>query len=99
MKRSIEWALAVAFVLVPAMAFAQQPASPSPPLTLDAAVAEALNRNLDLSARRLGVTIAAANVVTAGLRPNPVLSLGADQLDLLGTGFNTFNNAGPPQYG
>src|SRR5262245_9567620 len=98
MKRSIDWALAVAFVLAPAMTLAQQPAS-SPPLTLDAAVAEALKSNLGLSARRLGVTIAAANVVTAGLRPNPVLSLAADQLDLLGTGFNAFNNAGPPQYG
>ena len=67
-------------------------------LTLDAAVAEALEKNLDLIATRAGVTIADANLITARLRPNPVLSLGGDHLDFLGTGFNEENGAGPPEY-
>jgi outer membrane protein, heavy metal efflux system len=37
-------------------------------------------------------------VITARLRPNPVLSLGGDHLDLLGTGFDEVNGAGPPEY-
>jgi cobalt-zinc-cadmium efflux system outer membrane protein len=78
-------------------------AQPPPPagatrLTLDAAVAEALDRNLDLIATRAGVPIAEANLVTAGLRPNPVFSVGADHLDWLGTGYNEENGAGPPEY-
>jgi cobalt-zinc-cadmium efflux system outer membrane protein len=32
------------------------------------------------------------------LRPNPVLSIGGDHLDLLGTGFDAQNAAGPPEY-
>ena len=66
-------------------------------LTLDAATTEALDKNLDLVARR-GLSIADANLVTARLRPNPVLSLGGDHLDLLGTGFDEENGAGPPEY-
>ena len=66
-------------------------------LTLDAAIAEALQNNLELLATRVGVTIADASLVTARLRPNPVLSLGGDHLDFLGTGFNDVNGAGPPE--
>ncbi len=67
-------------------------------LTLDAAITEALEKNLDLIATRAGVTIAEANLITAQLRPNPVLSLGGDHLDFLGTGFDEQNGAGPPEY-
>lgn len=67
-------------------------------LTLDAAVAEALEKNLELIAARAGVTVAQANVITAGLRPNPVLSVDGDHLDFLGTGFNDENGAGPAEY-
>jgi cobalt-zinc-cadmium efflux system outer membrane protein len=90
-----------ALVLAPAGVSGQtlQPAPPSlERLTLEAAVDEALTRNLDLTAKRLGVTIADANLVTAALRPNPVLSLGGDHLDWLGTGYNAINNAGPQEY-
>jgi len=45
-------------------------------LTLDAAIAEALDQNLTLIATGAGVTRADANLITAGIRPNPVLSLG-----------------------
>lgn len=44
------------------------------------------------------MSIADANLITARLRPNPVLSLGGDHLDLLGTGYDRQNNAGPPEY-
>jgi outer membrane protein, heavy metal efflux system len=67
-------------------------------LTLEAAVAEALDKNLDLIAARAGFSIAKANAITAGLRPNPVLSVGGDHLDWLGTGFDDENGAGPPEY-
>jgi outer membrane protein, heavy metal efflux system len=59
-----------------------QTQSPTP-LTLDAAIAEALEKNLDLIATRAGIPIAEANPITAQLRPNPVLSLDANHLDLL----------------
>jgi cobalt-zinc-cadmium efflux system outer membrane protein len=67
-------------------------------LTLNAALAEALEKNLELIAKRAGVSIAEATLLTARLRPNPVLSGGGDHLDLLGTGFNDENGAGPPEY-
>ena len=51
-------------------------------LLVDAAIAEALDQNLTLIATRAGVTRADANLITAGLRPNPVLSVGSDHLRL-----------------
>jgi outer membrane protein, heavy metal efflux system len=76
------------------------PESPaSNPLTIDAAIQEALAHNLDLLAERVNLPIAQARIVTAGLRPNPVLTLDADHLDAFGTGFNTrTNNGGPAEY-
>lgn len=90
-----------ALLFVPAVAASQVPMSmpgTTEHLTLDTAVAEALDKNLELIAKRVGITIADANLMTARLRPNPVLSLGGDHLDLLGTGFDRTNTAGPPEY-
>ena len=67
-------------------------------LTLEQAVTEAVQNNLALLAERAELSIAEAGMVTAKLRPNPVLSGGANSLDWLGTGFNDTNNAGPPEY-
>ena len=67
-------------------------------LTIEEAVNEAVHRNLGLLAARADLSVAEAALVTARLRPNPVLSGGADSLDWLGTGFNALNAAGPPQY-
>ncbi|HEV8210956.1 MAG TPA: TolC family protein [Vicinamibacterales bacterium] len=67
-------------------------------MTVDQAVHEAIDRNLSLLAERVNLTIADAAIVTAALRPNPVLSGGANSLDWLGTGFNEVNGAGPPEY-
>src|SRR5262249_6414780 len=67
-------------------------------VTLDQAIREAVSNNLDLAAARFGVTVADTRMITARLRPNPVASVSADHLDALGTGFNSLNNAGPPEY-
>lgn len=67
-------------------------------VTINQAVQEAVEKNLNLLAERYNLSVADARIVTAGLRPNPVLSLGGDHLDLLGTGYNDINGAGPPEY-
>jgi cobalt-zinc-cadmium efflux system outer membrane protein len=68
-------------------------------LTIEQAVAEAVDKNLDLIAERYNLSIADARIVTARPRPNPVVGIGGDHLDLLGTGFNTAtNNGGPTEY-
>src|SRR5438552_7349358 len=67
-------------------------------LTIEDAVNEAVQKNLGLLAERANLTVAEAGLVTARLRPNPVLSGGANSLDWLGTGFDEINGAGPPEY-
>jgi outer membrane protein, heavy metal efflux system len=67
-------------------------------LTIEEAVNEAVQRNLPLLAERANLSIADAGLITARLRPNPVLSGGANSLDWLGTGFDETNGAGPPEY-
>lgn len=67
-------------------------------ITVEQAVAEALEKNLTLLAERANIAVAEARLITARLRPNPVLSLGGDHLDLLGTGFNEINAAGPSEF-
>ena len=74
------WPVAVRFVRLSVFALAwlwasSRVAAQLPPtvsggtrLTLDAAVNEALEKNLDLIATRAGVTIADANLITARLR-------------------------------
>ncbi len=66
--------------------------------TLDQAVSEAIERNAGLLAERYNLAVADARLITARLRPNPVLTLEGDHLDLLGTGYDSVNNAGPPEY-
>src|SRR5690349_12828245 len=65
------------------------------PVTLRGAVAEAIANNQALLAEKTGIAIADARILTARLRPNPVLSFSGDHLDLLGTGFNDVNGGGP----
>jgi len=66
-------------------------------LTIEQAVAEALRNNLSLLAQHTNIGIAQARVLAARLRPNPVLSVEADHLDWLGTGFNDLNAGGPTE--
>src|SRR5437762_3264687 len=67
-------------------------------LTIEDAVNEAVQKNLGLLAERANLPVAEAGLATARLRPNPVLSGGANSLDWLGTGFDSTNGAGPPEY-
>jgi hypothetical protein len=63
--------------LVPCFSQSQPPTnSESELLTIDQAVVEALEKNLGLLAERYNLTIAEARIVTARLRPNPVLNFG-----------------------
>jgi len=71
--------------------------TPPEPITIEQAVQEALANNANLLAERLSVPLATARLVTARLRPNPVLTLDGDYLDVLGTGFTPQNNAGPAE--
>ena len=80
------------------VAGAARPATAQSALTIDQAVQQAVDRNLSLIAQRLNLSVADAAIVTARLRPNPILSGGANSLDWLGTGFDDVNGAGPPEY-
>ena len=73
---------------------AAQNSSPAA-ITIEQAVAEAIQNNPGLLAERLGITVAETAVITAGLRPNPVLSYSNGYLDWLGTRANPDNNAAP----
>lgn len=68
------------------------------PVTAEQALAEAIERNLDLVAARYEVPIARAETITAALRPNPALVLGGDHLNLLPPRYSLLNNAGPAEY-
>lgn len=85
----------LALLLIPAPLYCQVSERP---LTIQDAVQEALSKNLNLAAQRLNVSVVEARRITAALRPNPVLTLSGDHLDVLGTGFNSINNAGPNEY-
>lgn len=68
------FSIVLAAMVAPADA---QTSGAAPPLTIEQAVSEALDHNLSLLAERFNVTVAAASVVTAGLRPNPVVTVNA----------------------
>src|SRR5262249_40998238 len=76
---------------------AQMPPAQNPVVTIAAAIDEAMQHNLALMAERSNLTIAEAAMLGARLRPNPVASVSADHLDLLGTGFDSSNNGGPTE--
>lgn len=74
-----------------------QPAKPAS-VTIEQAVREAIDSNLDLIAERFNLSVASARIITARLRPNPVVSVGGDHLDVLGTGYDENNAAGPAEF-
>ena len=65
-------------------------------VTLAQAVREAIDKNLGLLAERYNVSIAEARMITARLRPNPVLTVDSDYIDFLGK-FTRDNQAGPTE--
>ena len=72
--------------------------SPAAKLTVDQAVAEAIQNHPALMAERANIGIADARILTARLRPNPEVSTEGDHLDVLGTGFNDTNAGGPTEF-
>jgi cobalt-zinc-cadmium efflux system outer membrane protein len=76
---------------------AQQPAARPDQVTIEQAVQEAVERNLNLLAERYNLSVADARIITAKLRPNPVLSLGVDYIDFLRQ-FTPDKNVGPTEY-
>jgi cobalt-zinc-cadmium efflux system outer membrane protein len=80
------------FLFISCLARAQSPDR----VTIDAAVREAIDHNLNLLAEQYNLSVADARIVTARLRPNPVVSYGLDYIDLLGT-FKNDSNGGPTE--
>ena len=72
--------------------------SPAAKLTVEQAVAEAIQNHPSLMAERANIGIADARILTARLRPNPEVSTAGDHLDVLGTGFNETNGGGPTEF-
>jgi len=68
-------------------------------VTVSQAVQEEVEKNLNLLAERYNVSITDARIVTARIRPNPVLSLYTDLLPFPGEGSSAQNPTGPPEYG
>lgn len=78
------------------LALCLQGQTAGPRLTLEQVLSEALSRNLKLIAERFNITIGEARILQAGLKPNPVLSLGGNYLDVLGSGFDPGKSAAGP---
>ena len=72
--RPFALSLVLSTILVGPATAQQAPQRPAA-LTVDDAVREAIDRNLMLIAERYSVSVAQARIVTAGLRPNPVLTV------------------------
>ncbi|HEU0123461.1 MAG TPA: TolC family protein [Bryobacteraceae bacterium] len=67
------------------------------PMTLEQAIQEALANNLDLAAQKYNVSVAEARQITASLRPNPILSVSGQTLNLLGARYTPDSPLGPNQ--
>ena len=77
-----------------------QTASTTGTLALDQAIKEAVSNNLDLMAERLSISVAEAREITARLRPNPVLTVSGQTLNVLGANYfpNTATRPEPAKY-
>lgn len=86
--------------LVAALAFGAAAVTPlaAQTLTLEEAVKEALAHNQDLTAERLTVNVAETRGITARLRPNPVLTVAGQTLNILGAHFTPDTPLGPNQF-
>lgn len=89
-------------LILAAVATAQTstPADPTVTLTvtLDQAIQEALAKNLNLAAEKLNINIAEAREITARLRPNPVLTVSGQTLNLIGARYSPDTPLGPNQF-
>jgi outer membrane protein, heavy metal efflux system len=83
--------------LVCAFSAGTLPAQLPDKVTLSQAVREAIDHNLSLLAERYNLSVADARIITARLRPNPVVTAGVDYIDMLGQ-FSPDKNVGPTEY-
>lgn len=74
-----------------------QTAPLSQSVTLDQAIQEALTKNLDLAAEKMNIGVAETRRITARLRPNPVLTVSGQSLNLLGANYSPNTPFGPNQ--
>jgi outer membrane protein, heavy metal efflux system len=89
---------AIGMLFLAAGGLAAQPAGAPPDrVTIEQAVQEAVERNLNLLAERYNLSVADARIITAKLRPNPVFSAGLDYIDFQHH-FNNDNQGGPTEY-
>lgn len=68
------------------------------PLTLEKAIEEALGHNLDLAAEKASLSVTETREITAGLRPNPVLTVSGQTLNVLGAKYTPDTPLGPNQF-
>jgi cobalt-zinc-cadmium efflux system outer membrane protein len=66
-------------------------------VTITQAVQEAIDHNLSLLAERYNISVADARIITAKLRPNPVVTAAVDYIDFLNQ-FSHENSGGPTEY-
>ena len=89
---------AIGMLVLAAGGLAAQPAGAPPDrVTIGQAVQEAVDRNLNLLAEKYNLSVADARIITARLRPNPVVSAGLDYIDFL-RNFSHENQGGPTEY-
>jgi outer membrane protein, heavy metal efflux system len=84
--RGLHVLMACAFTGAPALTRAQSPES----ATLDSLVARALVANPQIIAARQRVSAAQARIRTAGARPDPMLSIGIENLPITDPGYRDF---------
>ncbi len=84
-------------ILIAAMVLGACAGAQTQSLTFEQVVQEAIQNNLDLAAERLNVSVAEAREITARLRPNPVLTVSGQTLDVLGANYSPDTPLGPNQ--
>ncbi len=67
-------------------------------VSLEQAIQEAIVKNLDLAAEKMNVSVAEARAITARLRPNPVLTMSGQTLNILGAKYTPDTPLGPNQF-
>ncbi len=66
-------------------------------LTIEQAIQEAIANNLDLAAEKLNVSVAETREITARMRPNPVLTVSGQTLNIIGARYSPATPLGPNQ--
>jgi len=78
-------------LVIAGMAWGQTP----PLVTLEQATQEAITKNLDLAAERVNISVAEARQITAALRPNPVLTVSGQTLNVFRNEYSGNSPLGP----